>query len=128
MKMGMGRKRRLGRRVIFCFAIVLGLSAMVWAALRLVDIKEVHLFDGLFHVQTVRVEGVSTDRAADVRTVIEKKLSVSLHELELEKIRETVVQLPWVKEVLLRKEWPDALVIKITERAPFVWVGEQMSS
>ncbi|HXC61317.1 MAG TPA: FtsQ-type POTRA domain-containing protein, partial [Nitrospiria bacterium] len=114
--------------VVLCSAIVLGLSAIVWAALRLVNMKEVHLFDGLFHVETVRVEGVSTDRAADVRAVIEKQPSVSLRELELEKIREALVQLRWVKEVLLRKEWPDALVVKITERAPLVWVEEQMPS
>lgn len=124
--MKMRRRRRLARWAILCSAMVLILATVVWAALRLADIKEIHLFDGLFHVQTIQVEGVSGDREADVRTVIEKQPSVSLLELELERIREELMQLRWVKEVLLRKEWPDALLVKITERAPLAWVEDRM--
>jgi len=124
--MKMRRRHRLTRWAILCPATALVSATVVWATLRLVDIKEMHLFDGLFHVQTVQVEGVSGAREADVRAVIEKQLSMSLIELDLERIREALMQLRWVKEVLLRKEWPDALLVKIMERTPLAWIEDRM--
>ncbi len=114
--------------VILCSAMALGSATVVWALLRMVDIKEVHLFDDLFRVQKIQVEGISGNRETEARAVIERQPKASLLELDLESIREALLQLRWVREVLLRKEWPDALLVKITERTPLAWVEEQMPS
>jgi cell division septal protein FtsQ len=122
----MKKSRRLGRRIILCLATALILSAVVWAALRLVNRGQLHLSDGLFRIETVQVEGVSAGRAADVRAMIKRQTNLSLRELDLEKIQTALMPLRWVKEVRLRKEWPDALVVRVTERTPLAWVEDRM--
>jgi cell division septal protein FtsQ len=124
--MKMKKTHRLRNQIILYLALALVLSSTVWAGLWLVNRKEFHFLTGVFHIETVHVEGVSAGRAADVRTILKKQTNLSLHELNLETIQDALIPLRWVKEVRLRKEWPDALVIKLTERTPFVWVENRM--
>jgi cell division septal protein FtsQ len=120
------KKSRLKKRAILILAIGPLLSIAVLTAWRFVGVKEVHLFDSIFRIRAVHVEGVSAGRAADVRAVIKKQPAASLPELDTLKIQEMLVRLPWIKEVRLRKEWPDALVVRVVERTPFAWVEDRM--
>jgi cell division septal protein FtsQ len=116
---------RLARWTILCSAIVLILAGVVWIVPRVMNMKLGVEMMGLFQLRAIQIEGVSKDREPDVRAVIEKQQNASLAGLNLEKIREELMQLRWVKEISLRKEWPDALFVKVTERVPFAWVEDR---
>jgi cell division septal protein FtsQ len=107
-----------------CSAIALILAGVVWVAPwvtdRVPDMKKTDFFQ----LRAIQIEGVSKGREADVRALIEKQPSTSLVGLDLEKIHEALMQLRWAKEVLLRKEWPDTLYVKVSERVPFAWVED----
>jgi cell division septal protein FtsQ len=127
--MKLKKKSRWKNRAVFLLALISVLSAAVWgtvwAARRLADIRDVHPIDRLFVVRSIQVGGVSPGRAADVRGVIKKQTNLSLGQLDPEKIQEALMRLPWIKEVQLRKEWPDALVVMVMEREPFAWVEDR---
>lgn len=38
--------------------------------------------------------------------------------LDLEKMRRAVMDMPWVREASLRREWPDTLIVRLEERKP----------
>jgi len=116
---------RLARWTTVCSAIALVLAVVVWAGPWMADIGQDMKKASFFRLRAIQIEGVSRHREADVRTVIEKQPNTSLIGLDLEKLHEALIQLRWAKEVLLRKEWPDTLFVKVTERVPFAWVEDQ---
>ncbi len=121
------KNRRIRRAVLFLAAGLLLCSAVagvVWAGFRVINIKEVRL-PGIFRIQTVRVEGISEGRAAEVREVIKKQPDAFSNDFTYQKMQQAVARLPWIKEVQFRKEWPDGLVVKVSERTPFAWVEDR---
>lgn len=56
--------------------------------------------------------------AAYVEAVIRGELSGTFFTLNLERARAALAQVPWVKHVALRRQWPQRLDVTITEHAP----------
>ncbi|MCB1741514.1 MAG: FtsQ-type POTRA domain-containing protein [Gammaproteobacteria bacterium] len=77
-------------------------------------------------VVSVRVSGdlVRVDRDA-LRRVVGPHLHSGLLEVDVEAVRAAASELPWVRAVTVRREWPDRIDLRIVERTPVATWNEQ---
>ncbi|MGM0563626.1 MAG: cell division protein FtsQ/DivIB [Pseudomonadota bacterium] len=62
---------------------------------------------------------------ADIREALQRFAEGEFFSMDMESARRSLLALPWVREVSLRREWPDTLHVKVTEQEPVaVWRGE----
>jgi cell division protein FtsQ len=85
--------------------VVLGLAAFVWAGPLLV-------------VRHVDVEGVSGDRAAQVRSALDAPLGEPLLQVDRSALASRVRDLPFVASVDVSRSWPRSLVVTVDARTP----------
>jgi cell division protein FtsQ len=68
----------------------------------------------------------------DAETVQERlagRLAGNFFGVNLDEVRRLVGELPWVRSVEVRREWPDRLVVRIEEHRPLArWTGERLVS
>ena len=61
----------------------------------------------------------------DIRKTLDFKNGDYLFDVEINETQKKIEALPWVKRVLVRRLWPDQVVIQIVEREPFaLWQYE----
>lgn len=90
-------------------AALLWLSRAPWFALRAIEIE-----GDLQH------NSVSTIRANAM-----PRLSGNFLSLDLEQARAAFEAVPWVRQATLRREWPDRLVVRLSEQHPVaLWLAE----
>lgn len=61
----------------------------------------------------------------ELRTVIEKYTKTNLHLLDTAALETDLKALPWVRNVILRKTWPDSLVVEVEEQQPVAFWGRE---
>jgi len=71
-------------------------------------------------VDAVTVEGRERTDVEDLRDAIGVNRGDPIVFLDLEGVRQRVKALPWVKKVAVERRLPDALHVRLEERAPFV--------
>ena len=74
-----------------------------------------------------RVEVHSTLRyihKSRVRSMLNPLIKSRFFQLDLQRVREVLLSQSWVKEVSLRKEWPDKLVVFLEEKEPVARWGD----
>jgi cell division protein FtsQ len=92
--------------------------AVLYAALR----WAVHL--PIFAVQEVRVGGVTKHMTLDqVEAIAKRDMHGTFFTLDLPAIRASFEKLPWVRQVTLRRQWPDRLDVTVEEHVPFARWG-----
>jgi len=106
------------RQLIVGLVAALLLAAVAWAGMRLADprtmpLTTVHV-DGEFH----RVP------AAQVRAVVAEHTQSGFLALDVDAVYADLLALPWVRSVSVRRVWPDALHVALTENSAFVRWGE----
>jgi cell division protein FtsQ len=102
-----------GRRPAQAAAAVLGVALLAW----------VLWGSPLLAVHTVRVDGVSTLPAAQVRETAGIPDGTPLLRVDIRAARQRVAQLPQVHSVEVARGWPNTVVITVVERKPVVVVG-----
>lgn len=55
---------------------------------------------------------------AQIRLVAERKVRGTFFTVDLERVRESLEKLPWVREARVERRWPDTLVVSLTEHMP----------
>ncbi|AEB46431.1 MULTISPECIES: cell division protein FtsQ/DivIB [Micromonospora] len=117
----MARARRRRMRAALPWAVVGGMLAV--AAL----VAWVLLGTGLFGVREVRVEGAELVSAVQVRNAAGVLDGAPLARVDLAELADRIGTLPPVERVTVHRDWPDALVVRLTERTPVAVVprGEQ---
>ena len=106
------------RRVLGIVALAAGLAMLGWIT---------HLATAE-RVARVQVAGAFSylDRN-DVRDVIGAQLDRPMLGVDVAGIREAAMALPWVREVSVRRDWPDTLVVNIAERKPLaMWNADRV--
>lgn len=101
-----------------------GLSRSITLLLVLATISLVVWFlqSPYMSVRAVRIEGAARSAAGDLARsagAIEGRPMVLIRPGS---ISESVLTDPWVAEVVTERQWPDVLVVKVTERVPTAWV------
>lgn len=70
----------------------------------------------IFPLREIQVSGRIAHTTPDqVRAVIDGRLQGNFFTLDLEAARVSLQRLPWVRHVLVRREWPDRLDVQIEE-------------
>jgi cell division protein FtsQ len=103
------RLLNLAADVLYAAAALL-VVAIVWhTALRVpqTQVRAVALTGDLAHVDAQAVHGRLAGRVAG-----------SFFGVNLDEVRSLVAELPWVRSVEVRREWPDRLVVRVEEHRP----------
>lgn len=75
-------------------------------------------------VKRVKVESqLKRLQAEELRAVIEPQVGAGLLQLDVDGLRATLEELPWVHRASVRRAWPDALLVRVEEQQPLArWV------
>jgi cell division protein FtsQ len=72
-----------------------------------------------FALHTIEVKTPATHvTEAQIRLVAERKVRGTFFTVDLERVRESLEKLPWVREARVERRWPDTLVVALTEHVP----------
>lgn len=110
---GRGRGRR--RAVAGSLLAVVLLGALVWA---------VALRSPLFQVRRIEVRGNARLAAEEVAGAVAHVEGRNLLALALEDVADRVARNPWVDDVVVERDLPSTLVLRIHEQVPVAWVGD----
>ncbi len=112
---GPARPRRFPRRLLRAAAVVVAFLGVLWALDR--PIRAVRVTGAFRHVSPLAVE----------RAVAGVALGSGLLTVNLSRVRAVVAALPWVATVSVRRMWPDALAVRISEQvAAACWNGDSL--
>jgi cell division protein FtsQ len=80
-----------------------------------------------FALRQIRLEGeTARHNAASVRAHVMPRLAGNFFTLNLQAAREAFEAVPWVRHAVVRKVWPNRLVVQLEEHRPVaVWKGEE---
>ena len=87
---------------LLAYGAVSWLAAQPWFALRTIEVKT-----PVAHVTE-----------AQIRLVAERQVRGTFFTVDLERVRNSLEKLPWVREARVERRWPDTLVVSLTEHAP----------
>ncbi len=79
----------------------------------------------LMPVRYVRVEGAFQYIAKDrIKRVIGKQIMHGFYNADLQQIQQSVKALPWAEKVSVKRVWPDAIKVQISEQKPVARWGK----
>lgn len=82
-----------------------------------------------FPIKTVKVYGVNHVDEHEAQDLLEPLVSHGFFNVNIEYIRDRMLQFPWVSDIFVRRTWPDQLEITIVEkRALASWNNETLLS
>jgi cell division protein FtsQ len=89
--------------------VALGAGMVVWLVRQpAFEFREVVVTDTLARVNTAQLEAVIRD-----------ELAGTFFTMNLDRAREALARVPWVRRVALRREWPQRLLVTIEEHEPY---------
>ncbi len=80
-------------------------------------ISHLHI-SNYFPIQTVRVYGVNHLDQREVQAVISPLVEHGFFATNVEYIRDRMLQMPWVSDIFVRRNWPDQVSITVVEQTP----------
>jgi cell division protein FtsQ len=101
------------------------LAVVVWVALVIAWL----LHRSAFSWSAIQIEGeVSHNSAASLRANALPRLSGNFFTLDLSAAQQAFESVPWVRQAVVRRSWPNRLVVSLQEhRAVALWEGEDAS-
>lgn len=87
-------------------------------------------FNDLMPVENVRIDSTFKHLSlSSLRTQVVDVLSGGYFTVDIDLIRNTLLELPWVEEVSVRRQWPSGLHIRVIEKnAVAYWGGKALLS
>lgn len=120
------RMSRRARGSLYILTPVVALSLAAWgvnAVMRAMTHSEI------FELQEIRLLGLERLDEGDVLKRLRPSSGKTLFDLDLDSLQGALLTEPWIKEVSLRREYPDALSVQVTERHPVaVLAGRQVEA
>lgn len=75
-----------------------------------------------FTLRSIRIEGdVAHSSAVTVRAAALQHLTGNFFSIDLAQARAAFETVPWVRRAVVRRVWPDRLVVRIEEHQPVAW-------
>lgn len=82
-----------------------------------------------FPIKTVKIYGVNHTNQKEIQEVIQPLVKRGFFSINIEYIRDRLLQMPWISEIFVRRNWPDQLAIIILEKhAVARWKDQQLLS
>jgi cell division protein FtsQ len=100
-------KVKQASKLIFLSVIVIGFVA----ALNHLSLSR------YFPIKTVRVYGVSRVDHALIKKTITPLIERGFFSINVDYIRDRLLQMPWVSDISVRRAWPDQLEVTVVERS-----------
>ena len=104
---------------------VVALAGLVWAGLKISDwvqskqsapVRQVKLYGDFEHID-----------ARQLHRILQKQYVGNFFSVNVDQVQQFLLQQPWVYQVAVRKQWPDALVVVVTEQQPVaIWNQQQL--
>ena len=120
------RLNKLGRSLLLLLATVLS-----FATITLIAMDQLFRPDS-FTIDQLKIKGkFSYMQPTDVEEVVRSNVIGNFFSVELDSIEQQVEALPWVERAEVRREWPDTLMVHISEHRPIMkwgkdrWVNSQ---
>jgi hypothetical protein len=112
------RSRKRWLKVIGCLCVGLG------SAYSLNIGHENLVYSSVFQVQHIETAGLHRLLEKDLVSLMGVNPSARLFDVDLERVKDRLLSHPWIREVQVRKTFPDTLKIKVSERRPIALVVE----
>ena len=112
------RRFRWWLKATGCLLLGLGGTYLIETA------RETLVHSDVFKVQRVEMAGLNHLMEKDIMSLIEVDPSGRIFEVDLESLRDRFLSHPWIKEVRVRKTYPDTLMIRVSERSPAAVIEE----
>lgn len=81
--------------------------------------------DQMLPIQSVKIEGefdfLDKDKLKDKAAPV---VNGGFFNVDLPEVRNALVDLPWVEDVSVRRQWPDKLLVRVIEKKPVVLWGD----
>ena len=104
---------RRAARAVFAFVVVLGVAVPILAGVLARPVESVRI-TGEF-IQVART---------DIERVVNPLLSPGMLRIDLDALRRSTLEIAWVRDVTIRRVWPNALEIAVIERVALArWAG-----
>lgn len=82
-----------------------------------------------FPIKTVRIYGLQKMDSQALQKEIHPLVADGFFAVDINKIKETISEFPWVEHVMVRKNWPDQVIVNIIEKKPLaIWNHEKILS
>lgn len=104
---------------------IVAMAALAWAGLKIADwtqsqqsapVKQVKLYGDFQHI--------------DIGTLhhkLQQQYVGNFFSVNVDQVQQFLLQQPWVYQAAVRKQWPDALVVVVTEQQPVaIWNQQQL--
>ena len=99
---------------------IVGYEAVTKWHIKLLPIKSVSM-----PLKYVRTEGVFQYLSKnELQTVLQPLVLTGFFDVDMQAIHVAVASLPWVDTVTVKRIWPDAIDIKVSERKPYARWGK----
>lgn len=112
------RLLNLTTSVLVSVAVLVGIAAVVWWAIH----------NPAFSIRGITVLGeVAHNSAASLRSAVLPQLKGNFFTLDLELARRAFETAPWVRQAIVRREFPNRLQVTLQEHEPVAHWGDQLS-
>lgn len=82
-----------------------------------------------FPIKTVRIYGLHRVDQQEVKNLLLPLVDHDFFSINVEYMRDRLLQMPWVADILVRRNWPDQVEVTVVERhAVAKWNGEYLLS
>src|SRR5579862_4488543 len=82
-----------------------------------------------FPIRTVKVYGANRINHQEVQALVQPLVGQGFFGINIEYIRDRLLQIPWVSDIFVRRDWPDQIAITIIEKnAVARWNQEHLLS
>ncbi len=109
--------------------VLMPVVAVAMTAWGLVAVTRTMTQSSFFDLREIRTIGLERLVESDVLKRLRPISGRTLFDLDLVSLRGTLLSEPWIKEVSVRREYPDALAVQVIERHPVaVLAGRQMEA
>jgi len=82
-----------------------------------------------FPIKTVRIYGINRISEQEIRTSLLPLVNHGFFTIDVEYIRDRLLQMPWLSDLYVRRIWPDRVEITVVERKPIAsWNEESLLS
>lgn len=120
MKKSMKRKNKtsLIKKIIRVLPVLLGVAAVVYAGFLIRDIE----VPTVLPVSDIQVKGeLHFLDKAEIEATVKNNITGDYFTVDLNKVREILLQEPWVENVSLRRQWPASLSVFVEEQVPVAY-------